>query len=461
MDISLIDVFRDESDQWMIFINGDSDITFSIPIECDVRERLCFEISLLDTPLVTTDIRGIIEILGDHDPVVNRFIDLRSFVAPHLLTKEDRTLREMLGRHRQTMKVADIDPYQFSVIRSMTPSLLRSVLERRAKYLMDLVGKLPESILSDDRAEFLRCLYWMERNGIAMDVPKAESLMKSESPESDLISGMRSAQRYGFLHTNFNPYIGKTGRIKTSGGFSCMNIPHGDPRSLIVSRFPDGMIASLDFNAIDYRCIVGSMVDEPEFVAQYADCDDFHVRSAAILMGKSDSEICKEHRRLVKESAYVSIYGGTADTLSQKLGVPAERLGKFIALLNEVFAPVHRFRDKLYDQYKLTGNVVLPNGRVMPVSPGAHPGMVMGIYAQSYSSWVFERSLVAVQKLIQGNFVSLPIFPVHDELNIDVHPDEVDRMVLVKECMEQCLRPSPLGLKVNLKIGKDYQSATE
>ena len=73
----------------------------------------------------------------------------------------------------------------------------------------------------------------------------------------------------------------------------------------------------------------------------------------------------------------------------------------------------------------------------------------VGLYAQSYSSYIFENAFLRVHEKLSGARSKI-IFSVHDELVIDCHPDEIELIDELVPLLEQD------GYAVKKKVGATY-----
>jgi hypothetical protein len=358
----------------------------------------------------------------------------------------DHSSPDQTKERKETIRLKSVAQYamkqtKFSgnVFDHMPRTFLERYAEARARALRSAAEKLQNSDLWNEytqRWNFMRALHDVELNGICVDVRLVEAeLRKTHSaPVSKFLRSIQGLQKNGFVTTLYNPLGGKTGRIKVESGFNSMGIPHEDPcRRTVISRFEKGSIWSFDFNAIDFRCIVKSVGGE--IAEKYAGADDFHARTMQ-LVENSD-------RERVKKGTYVKIYGGSADIDDE-----TDRR------LDEIFEPVAKFRDRLWNECQRHGYIDLPHGKRLPIPDGAHPGMIVGLYAQSYSSSVFEEAFEGVHLFLK-DMKSKIIIPVHDEIVIDMHPDDEDKAENIVEVMQAS------GFKVKSKKGKNYAEATE
>lgn len=377
-------------------------------------------------------------------------------IADELKEKDRR-----FSSHIRACRTAQVDLKRNSVLDAVPSHFVHSLLKIRTVVVMRLLELairegLTGRYLTDTFPLYSR-LMEVERNGVKFDVERAKQELSAGQPIhiEKWLQGAILCNRNGFLYTRFSHVPTKTGRIRTDGGtgrFNLMGVPHGAPRETLVSRYEGGKIGVVDYNAIDYRCIVAS-VDDESFRSRYLQYDDFHMANCVSLFGDA-ANVTPEIRSAVKQLTYISIYGGSDETLSEKTGLSPKNVRSALYVFSKVLAPVHAFRESLFQKAMADGYVVLPGGRQVPVEPDDHPGKVLGLYAQGYSSLLFEMALLDVFDSLVGK-KSMVVFTVHDEIVLDIHPDETDVLSSVKANMEGVAD----GLKATAREGTTYARA--
>lgn len=367
--------------------------------------------------------------------------------------------------HIKACKAADVDMDRHSLLVLLPARFVQRLSQIRARITYLLFQKClqwgPEGLQTYEREAwpFAKALYRIEENGIRIDQDYVKEQLKSEHPAHESRYYRHMAQSTdGYVHTKFNSYGGKTGRIKVEEGFNCMGIPHGGVRKALVSRHPDGQILAFDYNAIDYRSIVSSIPD-PEFRKLYEGCEDFHARTTSFLFG---DEVTELRRDVVKYLSYVYIYGGSEETLAERTGLSIERVRQVMPVLDKKMRPIADFRAALAIQARNDGFVCLPFGRKIPIDGEDHDGKIIGLYAQGFSSYVFQQALVAVQEWMGYNSPreSKLIFTVHDELVLDHHTIADPKLpLIIKDLMENAVEGHVF--RVNVKKGRNYGEATD
>lgn len=204
--------------------------------------------------------------LSRDDNVYARFIELDQRVIAH-------------SRAAKTARL-DVDARLITPTSLLVEWAKSKVSVIRALYIAGL-DKFYDEYAS--RWPFIRALRDSELSGIHVDVSFITATLAGDvdTVTHRTLCSMRDLQVGGLVSTFLNPIGGKTGRLRHEGGFNSLGIPHGPARNAITSRYEGGKIVSLDFNAIDYRCIVKAIGGE---VAKlYDGAADFHQRTASFI----------------------------------------------------------------------------------------------------------------------------------------------------------------------------------
>jgi hypothetical protein len=388
---------------------------------------------------------------------------------------DENTHREMIeldqrfSSHVRSAKTVGIDLTEHSMLKLIPGTFVQKMLKLRCHASLRLLDNIMETdlhgIVADWENEGLHlttALMEIEQNRIKVDVKFVEESLQREQPPHlrKYFTNISLLEDDGFVHTRFVPYATRTYRIGVDGTegrvFNPLAIPKGVAREAIVSRHPDGEIYSIDLNAVDYRCIVAS-VDDPTFRERYESRRDFHMVNCLSVFG-DQSRVTPELRSAIKALTYISIYGGSIETAAERSGLSEKNVRRVIEIFDRELAPVHVLRTRLYESSQRSGYVELPDGRRILTEKDDHPGKVLGLYAQGYSSLMFNRALVRIVENMRGRR-SVVLFTVHDEVVLDVHPEETD----VPSVVLSELQRAEFGwnLVAEISKGKNYRDATE
>jgi len=414
-------------------------------------DLVCFDVRKLHSLGIPTD-RFVydLKLLYAHDQELGRLArNVKVKSTDEFLERERR-----FASHTKAISEAKMDVDNIPLFELVSDEVRADYMFGRIQVIQELFDNLTEAQLFDYREHVwpvFQDILKVEQARIKLDVPYIEKMLKRNDlgvHETKFFSHMLGTSSDGFARTKISPVGTKTWRLRVEGGFNCMAIPHGACRKALISRFEGGKILTLDFNAIDYRCLVKA-TDDPELTAFYDGHRDFHARTASIF-----GAVTPELRDHVKKIAYTHIYGGSTETLQKQTSLSRERLSEMLRELDKLFAPITRFRKEMSDQARKVGYVVTPGMQHVPVDSNDHDGKIVGLYGQSYSSTMFNRALHAVNQVMEGH--SQVIFTVHDELAVDLHPEETEFVGILKDTME-----AVTGFVVKTKIGENYGEATD
>lgn len=416
---------------------------------------VCFDVRrLMDTLISTANYVDMKTILGGGEgSLLSR---VKEQLPGRSMTQGLIDIENQAAANLRAIKAAQVD-VGTHFDKTMSADFFNAYLKMRARNIYDLWQAYEHSREVEDwwrRLDFIKAVHDIELSGIRIDKDFVDSqLMKQQEPATaKALRSMQGLYKNGYVTALFNTAGTKTGRLRPEGGFGAMGVPHGPARNAIVSRFTGGKIYSFDYNAIDYRSIVSAIGGQ--FAALYADSRDFHTRTAKFIF----EDVDEVRRDAMKAISYTSIYGGSADTLVSRTGLSLDVIKKVLNMLEEPLRPIAEFRENLWGQWQIQGYIDIPGvGRYEKKDEEEmHPGKLLALFAQGYSAYVFERAFVQVHKFLREHARgSCIIFPVHDELVVDIHPvdEEAGLPMSIAVQMETGVAD---GFVVNYKSGKSY-----
>ncbi len=156
----------------------------------------------------------------------------------------------------------------------------------------------------------------------------------------------------GRIHTRFDQAVAATGRL-SSADPNLQNIPvRTELGRAIRAAFvapPGRVILSADYSQIELR-VLAHLSEDPELLDAFRTGSDVHARTAALVLGKRESELTADERRAAKAINFGVIYGMTEGGLAKQLGIPREQAARFIAAYFERYAGVARFMERTVEQ---------------------------------------------------------------------------------------------------------------
>ena len=390
----------------------------------------------------------------------------------------------------RTAQAARIDLDEQKLIDLVPLGFIRRMVELRTmcanaafeKILSDSPGVIER--YAEETWPSLSALINVESRGVHIDRGFCEHSLKEERWSDHERSFFRSclalSKRDGRVYFRMNLVGTKTGRMSVESGFNVHGIPRGEARRAIVPRprkhrgswlpidgkdkpsvwvedYPEKCrIVSLDYNAIDYRSIIAA--DFPgmeELRKHFSGRDDFHSATMELLFGNPDPE--PDVRNAMKQVTYSALYGASLETVARTSGISVETASKIMRKFDERMGSVLDFKRDLHRRSIESGYVETPHGTRVPVEPDFTPGKVLGLYAQTFSSWIFRKGLEQS---------GVPMMLVHDEMVFDVSRlqprGELYGTSSSLECMERDALVSFNGMEFRAKAqeGRDYFEAT-
>ncbi len=400
----------------------------------------------------TTDVYDVVLMHGG-----GRLRDIINRELPANVVEEFNERQRQVGANMRALRTTKIDMSTRSMLDVLPPWLTAAHYRIRATaaWLLFCMTSPEERLEWTSRTSRLATvLYSMEDNGVHV---RPDVVSPRTASERSFLAATTQMARDGVVPVRFRVGATKTGRIHPDRHtWPFASIPRTSVRAVVTSRFDGGSIASMDFNASDYRCLVADCGD-PVLTGKYAGCDDFHSRTVELILGTGSSDPLR--RKVIKDFTYTSIYGGSRDTLSAKTGLSMEKTRALLTRLDALLAPITEMRHRLHLDGVRDGHIDV-RGMSVPVAPGDHAGKVMALYGQTLSSIAFGEALIAATTVL-ATTRSLPMFPVHDELVIDAHPDDVEALEDVRRAMETASASiTGTPLRVNMRIGPNYWELT-
>ena len=298
---------------------------------------------------------------------------------------------------------------------------------------------------------------------LALDYPLPKLLLeyrglsKLKSTYTDKLPKMVNL-RTGRVHTSYSQAVAITGRLASSDP-NLQNIPiRSSEGRKIREAFiapPDWSIVSADYSQIELR-IMAHISEDQSLLNAFAAGEDIHRATAAEIFGVSLIEVSSEQRRYAKVINFGLIYGMSAFGLASSLSIERDAAKNYIDRYFARYPGVAAYMQNTRESAKRQGYVQTVFGRRLwlpeinsPNGPRRQGAERAAINApmQGTAADLIKLAMVAVQDWTEKNQLqSHMIMQVHDELVLEVHPDE---LILVREALPR-LMAGVAALKVPL-----------
>ena len=271
----------------------------------------------------------------------------------------------------------------------------------------------------------------------------------------------------GRIHATFRQTVARTGRL-SSDRPNLHNIPVRTDQG---RRFREAFVPSpgrrllvADYDQVELRAIA-HLSGDPGLSAAFEAGEDIHRTVASRVFGVERDEVTHTQRSTAKMVSYGLAYGMEAYGLSQRLGVPVEAASTILRAFFDGFPAVQDYMQRAVADARNSGYTITAFGRRRPlpdllatnyqVRQGAER-QAMNAGIQGLAADLFKLALVRLDAgLHDGGFRSELVLQVHDEVIVDVVPEESDA---VAELTQRALTGAA-DLSVPLKVAMAWGSS--
>lgn len=277
--------------------------------------------------------------------------------------------------------------------------------------------------------------------------------------------------RTGRVHTSFNQAVTATGRLSSSNP-NLQNIPvRAEQGKEIRKAFVPSKgwkFVSADYSQVELRLMAHFSGDE-QLKKAFNDDMDVHSATASALFGIGIDEVTSDMRRKAKTINFGIIYGMSVFGMSERLGISRGEAKEFIDGYFANFSGVKKYmedamahaREKGYVETLMHRRRYLPdiNSKNSNVRGFAERNAV-NAPIQGTAADIIKIAMVRIDERLQREGLKAEmILQVHDELNFNCPPEEIDRLSeIVREEMEGAYKLS-VPLKVDIGIGDNWLEA--
>lgn len=273
------------------------------------------------------------------------------------------------------------------------------------------------------------------------------------------------------VHTNFQQTVAATGRLSSLGP-NLQNIPM---RTLVGRNIRKAFIApkdhvllSADYSQVEIRLLAG-MANEKYLMEAFENDEDVHRATAAKIFSQPPSEITTELRSRAKAVNFGIIYGMGPQRLAQETGVSLTEAKEFIKKYFEAYPGIKTFTENLVSKSQENGFSTTLTGRRRPIPGIADRNRAIAVRAeniainapiQGSAADIIKLAMIKIHSSLQKRRLKAKlILQVHDELVLEVHKKDLDKVKdLVRDGMEHALE-FPVPLKVEMGSGQNWFEA--
>ena len=283
---------------------------------------------------------------------------------------------------------------------------------------------------------------------------------------------IKATDQDGRIHTNFQQTVAATGRLSSTDP-NLQNIPIRTDegrqiRDCFIAQAPFTDLLTADYSQIEMR-IMAHLSEDKGLIAAFESGEDLHSTVASLVFGVKANEVDAEMRRTIKAMSYGLAYGLSSFGLAQTLDIDPASASELMAKYFERFGGIRDYlktvvvtaREKGYTETILGRRRYLPelnheNRQRREIAERA----ALNAPIQGSAADIIKIAMLHVQEsIVEANLKSRLLLQVHDELILEVWPDEKELLEkIVRDRMSKAYKLN-VPLDVNIGFGKSWDLA--
>jgi DNA polymerase-1 len=275
----------------------------------------------------------------------------------------------------------------------------------------------------------------------------------------------------GRIHATFNQTVARTGRL-SSDNPNLHNIPvRSDQgrvfRAAFVPAEGYGFLIA-DYNQIELR-VIAHLAQDPGLIEAFESGQDIHNATASRIFGVAPEDVTIDMRSKAKMVSYGLAYGMEAYGLGQRLGIPTDEAAHILGAYFLAFPRVKAYMDEVVAETRRKGYTETLFGRRRPIPElnssnyrirQAAERQAMNAPIQGLAADIFKVALVRLDGALQAEApTSRLVLQVHDEVIVEVPPDERERVTDLTVATMRSAAELNVPLEVNVAYGDSWASA--
>ena len=275
----------------------------------------------------------------------------------------------------------------------------------------------------------------------------------------------------GRVRTNFQMTVTATGRLSSTEP-NLQNIPtRTDLGSEIRRMFVPAegcVLVDADYSQIELR-LLAHMAGDTGMREAFLSGGDFHAETAAKVFHVERAEVTPEMRRSAKAVNFGIVYGISAFSLSQDIGVSVSEAKAYMEAYFATFPGVRKYMDEVVERARENGYVetLLHRRRDLPELKSSNFNLrsfgervALNMPVQGTAADVMKLAMVAVHKRLKAEKLQARlVLQVHDELIVECPDSEAETVAkLLEEEMEHVVSLS-VPLTAEAHWGKNWLEA--
>ena len=273
------------------------------------------------------------------------------------------------------------------------------------------------------------------------------------------------------IHSVFTQTVTVTGRLSSTEP-NLQNIPTRtelgrEIRKMFVAK--EGyVLVDADYSQIELR-VLAHIANDETMINAFRNNEDIHAVTASQVLGIPLEDVTKEQRSSAKAVNFGIVYGIGEFSLAQDLHISVKEAKAYIESYLEKYHGVRNYMESIKEQAKKDGYVKTMLNRIRYIPELKSPNynirqfgerVALNTPIQGTAADIIKLAMVRVDnRLINEGLKSKLILQVHDELIVEAHKDEVDKVKqILSEEMHSAMELN-VPLKVDMSTGHSWYDA--
>ncbi len=284
---------------------------------------------------------------------------------------------------------------------------------------------------------------------------------------STYVKGLLNQLYNGKIQTTYQQTVTTTGRLSSTEP-NLQNIPirleEGRKLRKVFKPTEEGwLLLAADYSQIELR-ILAHYSGDPILCESFTVGEDVHARTASEVFDVPLGEVTSDMRRKAKAVNFGLMYGLTDFGLGRDLAISRKEAKFYITQYFERYIGVQRYLEEAVMTAKENGEVRTLLNRLRKIPELSHPNRMTRQFGeriakntpiQGTAADIMKIAMIKVEDILKPYRADI-LLQVHDELVIQVAPEELEIIAMkVKETMEQAF-PLSVPLVVDCKVGENW-----
>ena len=273
------------------------------------------------------------------------------------------------------------------------------------------------------------------------------------------------------IHSVFTQTVTVTGRLSSTEP-NLQNIPTRtelgrEIRKMFVAK--DGyVLVDADYSQIELR-VLAHIANDETMINAFRNNEDIHAVTASQVLGIPLEDVTKEQRSSAKAVNFGIVYGIGEFSLAQDLHISVKEAKAYIESYLEKYNGVRNYMESIKEQAKKDGYVKTMLNRIRYIPELKSPNynirqfgerVALNTPIQGTAADIIKLAMVRVDnRLINEELKSKLILQVHDELIVEAHKDEVNKVKQILSEEMQGAMELNVPLKVDMSTGHSWYDA--